>query len=719
MFVFIAILLVAFCNFALGIIVLLKNRKNKANLTFSLFAMLLSVWMVINYLSNGQNLDYNQLLWLNRATLFLPPPALYFLLLFSMLFTNQKSRWLRTVAWTIGITSIAISFLGASSYVIAGLVPSGDVVGVEFGPLTPVYMVFITGVMLLEVGFLLVSLRRLNGLARARTMYMSVSLFVALAIITITNLIIPFYTGNYSYAVLGLFSTFIIVGGFAYSIIKLRLFDIRLVIARSVAYFLLIFTLGSLYSIATFRIGGLIFANYDIPIQQQSFGIFTALMLAFTFQPLRNFFEKITDRIFYRHSYDPQELLNSFSSILSSEIELIPLSRRARLLLAKNLHVESVNIVVLNNNKVFTESGHYVVSQLEGLAQDLSKINSPMIVTDELPEGTKKNTLNQYGIKVFALLKTHEGRVGYLLFGHKLSGDIFTDRDLEIIRNVSDQLAVAIQNAKAYVQIQRFNTTLKGKVQDATKKLREANDTLHQLDAVKDEFITMASHQLRTPLTISETYLATITDETYGKFNKKQGRAIQVAQDNIHITNGIVSDLLNISRMEVGHFHIEREAVNINDLVKQEFGHLQIKAKSQGVSLNYSEPKHALPICSLDKAKTQQAILNLIDNAINYAPKGTVNVSLESAGNNIIFQVSDDGMGVAEADQSKLFSKFYRAQNAQDNRPAGTGIGLYLVKRVVEDQGGSIIFTSQEGKGSTFGFRIPIQAPPTPKKTGL
>ncbi len=708
MFLLAVIVFIAFWDLALGFSVLLKNRHNQANITFSFFAFLLAIWMVISFLSNNPTYDLDILYWLKSAAFFIPPIGLYTLLVFSIQFTNYKSKIRNFLLWFGGISAIFVSFISVTPFVLSDVKVVKNIVETGFGQLTVLYLAYIVSLLIIEIWILTNSIRNLRGIARARTLIMTISLFVAITLLIITNLLLPLVFKNVSFVILGLFSTIIIVGGFSYSIVKLRLFDIRLVVARSIAYFLLIITLGSLYSIVTFWIGGIIFNNSAIGIQQQSFSVFTALVLIFTFQPMRKFFEKYTDKIFYRNSYNPQDLLNAISHILTSEIELISLSKRSRQALSKYLHVDNVNIVVLNNNKVFTESGHYVVSQLQDLAQDLEYIRSPIIVTDELPEGRKKELLNKYNIRVFALLKTQEERVGYLLFGHKLSGDIFNKKDIDVIKTVSNQLAVAIQNSKSYVEVQRFNTTLKGKVSEATQKLKDANVSLQKLDNVKDEFITMASHQLRTPLTISENFMSSILEGMFGKFNKDQERALRITQDHLHITNGIISDLLNVSRMEVGQFHINPSAVNIKELVIDELEHLEIKAKSQGVKLNFEPVKKLIPICKLDKQKTQQAILNLIDNAINYSPNGKVVVSLNTAGNNIIFKVTDNGMGIPENELPNLFTKFFRAENARKTRPSGTGIGLYLVKRVVEDQGGTLIFSSTQGKGSIFGFRIPI-----------
>lgn len=708
MLALVAISIIAVCNLALGLVVLLKNRGSMTNVSFSIFTFILAAWLPITYFSNDLSLSHELQLWLNRITVFLPGIGLYFLLLFSLLFTRRNSRYLRSLAVFLGLTSLTVSVIATTPLLITNIYPRDNIIAIEFGIFTPVFSVFIIGQFLAIIAILLLSARRLSGAPKARTQLMTGSLFLAIALLVATNLILPVGFSNYRYVSLGLLSTIVIVGGFTYAIIKHRLFDIRSVVARSVAYIMLLVTLGSIYGFVTFYVGNILFTRTNISVPQQTFNIISALVLAFTFQPLQRFFERITDKVFYRDHYDPETLLNQISHVLATEIGLEDLSRKVRSLLTKHMRADNVDIVVLNNNQVFTESGHYVVSRLEELAHDLGQLQGKIIIADEEPEGKRKKILQQYGICVMAGLRTKKDkRIGYLLFGPKLSGDIFTDSDIKVISTIADQLAIAIQNAKAYVEIQRFNQTLRSKITVATQELREANVNLKQIDVVKDDFLSMASHQLRTPLTVIEGYISNILDNSYGELTPKQREAIELTQVRVRMTRGLVIDLLNISRMEAGRFFVDLQAVDLNQLVETELDHLKLIASEQNTKITYIPPKKPVPILSLDDQKIRQVVMNLVENALQYAPNGKVTVSLEETNKQIEFIVKDNGIGVPKAQQHNLFTKFFRADNAKRTRPDGTGIGLFLVKKVIETHGGHVIFESEEKKGSTFGFSLP------------
>src|SRR5665213_2566206 len=171
---------------------------------------------------------------------------------------------------------------------------------------------------------------------------------------------------------------------------------------------------------------------------------------------------------------------------------------------------------------------------------------------------------------------------------------------------------------------------------------------------------------------------------------------------------GLLADLLDISRITAGKFVLQVAPSDLNEIVQKQFGALQYLATEGSVSYVYHQPLTPVPSINIDGQKVGHTVINILENAIQYTPGGKVDVYLEADKHYVTFKVVDNGIGVPEDKKAKLFTKFYRADNARKDRPSGTGIGLYLVKRVAEDQGGSVIFTSEVGKGSTFGFQLPL-----------
>ena len=170
----------------------------------------------------------------------------------------------------------------------------------------------------------------------------------------------------------------------------------------------------------------------------------------------------------------------------------------------------------------------------------------------------------------------------------------------------------------------------------------------------------------------------------------------------------LVSDFLNVSRLQTGKFIINRTAVNLSQLVAEEVANVDQVANTHKVKVTYRQPAR-FPLLYLDDTKIRQVIMNFIDNAIYYSPDAnTVKVRLSIEDGQAVLRVIDKGMGVSPSAKKKLGTKFFRGDNARRQRPDGTGIGLFLAKKVVEGHGGTMIFESELGKGSTFGFRLPI-----------
>jgi signal transduction histidine kinase len=171
----------------------------------------------------------------------------------------------------------------------------------------------------------------------------------------------------------------------------------------------------------------------------------------------------------------------------------------------------------------------------------------------------------------------------------------------------------------------------------------------------------------------------------------------------------IINDFLNVSRLQTGKFVLDKTTGNLESVVKEEIEGLESSANSRGLKLKLtSEGK--TPVFEADFDKLRQVVMNMIDNAIYYSkPDQTIKISLTNTEDRIIFKVVDKGIGVPKDEQDGLFGKFYRTSNARRQRPDGTGVGLFLARKVVLDHKGDVIFESEEGQGSIFGFWIPIK----------
>ena len=272
-----------------------------------------------------------------------------------------------------------------------------------------------------------------------------------------------------------------------------------------------------------------------------------------------------------------------------------------------------------------------------------------------------------------------------------------TANDQDLINRLGGAVGVALDNKLLLEENRRV-----------LEQLQKSNDKLKALDETKDEFISMASHQLRTPLTSIKGYISMVLEGDAGKIEPQQHKLLTEAFNSSERMVRLIADFLNVSRLQTGKFTIEKAPLDIKHAIRQEISNLEIIAKTRGMKIKLNVTKDALPLTG-DESKLRQIMMNFIDNAIYYSHQdSTIVVNLEKVKSSLEFTVIDTGIGVPEEEQAKLFTKFFRAGNARKQRPDGTGVGLYLARRVVTGHGGTIVFSSKEGVGSTFGFRIPL-----------
>lgn len=228
-----------------------------------------------------------------------------------------------------------------------------------------------------------------------------------------------------------------------------------------------------------------------------------------------------------------------------------------------------------------------------------------------------------------------------------------------------------------------------------------------ELDKSKTEFISIASHQLRTPLSSLRWYLEMLEDESMGSLNEQQKEIVSQCSESNRMMIKLVGELLSISRLELGTFELDIQKIDLGEVVKSVLAESQvlIKEKRQDVSFEILTENTEI---MADEVHCRQTILNFISNAVKYTPEeGKIKIRLKDADGKILFEVKDNGFGIPEKEKEKIFTKFFRAQNAQKSQIDGTGLGLYIVKQIIEKMGGSVGFNSEEGKGTTFYFKIP------------
>ena len=717
-----------------GIFVYVRNSEQTVNRIYGLLTVSLVLLSVANYLS----LATSSHLFYIRAVIFFASifaGCLYYLIVFLDGHHKQLTRKQRLGIYFTAVVAV----VNCTPLVFSGVKQSGG----SISPIPNVGAPLFIGqfIVFLAASCLALGRRLFNRRdpQRPQYMYMLIGALPIFLFAPVTSIVMPIAFKNDSLIVLSPAYGAFFVCLIGYAIIRHKLFDIRLTIARTVAYLLSLGFIGLAYGAVVFAISSLPYLERQPKNVQRIEYVFLALITALLYPWVRRFFARVTDRILYQDSYDPQVLLGELNQSLVNNIQLNKLLTVAANTIANSLKAEyclfGIKETGFKDVRIFgTTKKEFDPRDVVVARHSTPHLGTNIIVADFLPPEAEKLkhilVRNDIAMLVrlvpeFASNKDGAEGLGYILLGRKRSGNAYTTQDIRVMGIIANELVIAIQNALHFEEIQRFNVTLQEKVDVQTRELRRKNQKLIELDETKDDFISMASHQLRTPLTSVKGYLSMVLEGDAGKLNETQMKMLGQAFTSSQRMVFLITDLLNVSRLKTGKFVIDAAPVDLSTMIQSEIAQLTEAAQAKNLQLAYQKPA-AFPKLMLDETKTRQVIMNFIDNAIYYTPEGGhIRIELADKPATVELRVIDDGIGVPKGEQHHLFTKFYRAANARKARPDGTGLGLFMAKKVIIAQGGSVLFESKENQGSTFGFvfsksklKVPTGTGPEKRVTG-
>jgi len=281
--------------------------------------------------------------------------------------------------------------------------------------------------------------------------------------------------------------------------------------------------------------------------------------------------------------------------------------------------------------------------------------------------------------------------VGVLLLALNRPYNVLAKYEKESINSIVNISAIALDKALVYEKLKVTN-----------KKLEQANEHLQELDKLKSEFLSFASHQLRNPLTAMKGYASMLMQGEYGEVKEEQKKPVETIYNATDSLVKMVQDFLDVSKIEQGGMKYHKEPVDLRKMVEQVVSELQPAANDHGLVIN----KHIEEgdfVVNADEVKLKQVVVNIIDNAIKYTPEGSIDVSLTPRNDWVRLEVKDSGVGIDEEDIDKLFTKFTRAKDAHRQNSHGSGLGMYLAKMITEAHHGHIWAESEgSGKGTSF-----------------
>ena len=304
--------------------------------------------------------------------------------------------------------------------------------------------------------------------------------------------------------------------------------------------------------------------------------------------------------------------------------------------------------------------------------------------------------INYSGDRAFQTVRSIKDETGAVV-GAVLTTQSLSDADIAISNSIQNSVYIFI----VIVILIMFLFFRHSKIIDYSTLYRK----IKEADQMKDDFISMASHELRTPLTVIRGYTESLSES--GEMNEMQKKSADRIEASAKQLDNLVNDMLDVSRLDQGRLDMNTEKLNPVEHVKENITGFMKVAEDKGLKLEYvNEIENDITILA-DADKFRQVIVNLVGNAIKYAKEGDVNVRTSIVKGNFVLRVSDSGIGMSAEEQKGLFKKFHRIKNEETQEIRGTGLGLWITKRIIELMGGKVSVESIKGVGTHFIVTFP------------
>ncbi|MFA6252176.1 MAG: ATP-binding protein [Candidatus Paceibacterota bacterium] len=718
----ISALINAVTSLTLGCFVFFKNKKNTTNVTFVLMSLSVFFWSVFYFLWQISDiytvaLKYTRLLSIGSTFI----PLFYLRWVLSFLEINdKKSNYVLLFGYSITIIFSIFSF---SPIFVRDVEPT---LFFKYWPKAGfLYTTYLIASYIGLFGYGILQLfqkyYKTKGLKHYQIQYILIGtifgflggitnffLWYDILIPPIGNVIISLYV-------------FILF----YAMIKFRLMDVR-IMARKVFIYVIIsaFAYSFFYFLIWFYNS---FFGGVFTIGSYAFGLLVAPFFVLAFYNANKITRNIADKYLFSSLYNFQETINKLTEELTNHIDLNIITSLIVTTIKDTFKIDEANIYLVNNktlplsykltNSAGASKTKTITIKNNHLIDYLSK-NQKILVSDELSffieeeeniENEKKyKELLEYmqSIKASLLLPliANKKMIGIITLSSKKSKDPYTKEDLDLLSILSRQASIATENARQYKQIKIFGKTLEQKVYDQTKDIRRKNQYLEELLAMKSDFLRVVSHQLNTPLSIIRGYFSMMKEGDY-----QPKKALPIIEAGLYRIINTVADFCDAYKLEGEKMETTPNRADIETIVKSVIKEKIGYVKEKGLKLKVIPPKSNLPDVWCDQEKISRAIASIIENAISYTKKGLIEISFKTVQDMLEIAVKDEGCGITREDKEKVFQKFSRGTKAPSIHPDGSGLGLYIAKKIAEGNGGDITYESKgENKGTTFRLTVPI-----------
>ncbi len=510
----IIIVLTIIVNLFLGLFTYFKNKNSDTNKLFFLFILTLISYTFFNYLSLNQTNPISVLFWIRIV---MGIAALINVVFYLLIVTFPQQR--------VPISNFKLIIFGAVTWTLALITQTNlvfkdvKIIGNNTEAVPGIGMVFflLHTIYFLGGGFVILFMkyRKAYGIEKIQLKFFLGGTLFMLGSIIITNLL--FVIVLHTSAFVGLLPIYILIfiSFVSYSIIKHRFLDIHFIVARSIAYTILLLMFAFIY-VAGLLIVGIYITREPVPTSNLVGSVLFALILIFSFQPIRKFLEKITAQIFYRQMYNSQTLLWNISRIMAATYSISELSEAVLTEMTKEMNISGASLILTREHKIIWSKAvgdkkkvEYNEKELTHVLTTIMKTSTEhILIFDEMYESPEKKVMRNNDIAALLVLTVQSEVIGAILLSEKSSGDIYSLEDISILKIMSPEISIAVKNALSYDEIKQFNNTLQQEVSKATDEVKNANEQMY----LRNLELAERNKTLSLLRKIDDAILTTVTD---------------------------------------------------------------------------------------------------------------------------------------------------------------------------------------------------------------
>lgn len=619
------------------------KKRTLEGVIFSIFSISFGLWALSIYIT----LLSSSLFW-SRTAFLGAILGIGSLFIFSCIFPGNRYLSKKQL---LAITFIPI-FLSLNIYTDM-MIRTVDVVNNSitgtFGPLMIIYQIFspiyIFGSMYIIFKKYKTSPEQEKN--KLRYVLLGISLFVGPAVIT--NAVLPLWFKIYSLNSLGPIFSILMIVSISYAIIRHQFLDIKIVIQRGIIYSILLTTITGVYVFFVFSFE--LFFSKSNETSVFISALITTLVGIFGVPPLKKYFQKKTDRIFFKNAYDYKEVLSSLTDALNTNIVLDSITEKTANILKQSVKAETV-----------------IFSFEKSAPKEDNCISLP--------------------------IQSNKKIIGNLILGKKRSGDPYTQEDISLLTTFTKQAGTALEKASLYKQVKEYARTLEQKVEERTREIVA-------IQKEQETLMLEISHGLQTPLTIMKGELFFLRKQGY---DNERVDNIDTSIDRI---SSFIYRFLSLSKLDTT-VSSEKIKINLSSLLLRVVSFFEKEAEEKGIEIFLEAEEDIL--MEGNKEELEELFSNLINNSIKYMAKEgkrEIHLRLTEDTTSIIVMLQDTGIGIRAEHIPNLFKKFYRVKESETKGIQGTGLGLVICKKIIDLHQGTINVNSTFGEGSTFTITFP------------